>query len=775
MSLPFNRICDITDFSDPELMAVMRDVAGYKMPHLVPGYPKGSEHRKDWEVAMAVRALERFGALRPDATILGVAAGTEDTIFYLTRRVERVFATDRYLVPGDWAPLAPPLMLVEPQALAPFPFDADRLVVQHMDGRALRYPDNSFDGIFSSGSVEHFGELRDVAMAAYEMGRVLKPGGVLALSTEFLLSGPRGGIGWPGLTLLFDEQNLHRYIVEASGLELVDDLVTSASDATFAAPRNLSLVIAHYCSDLQQAGHGPDKAPEYALWEFPHLVLVHDDYVFCSVHLTLRKGATYPTVANDWARPTSSTLAAISEYNRSVVTRRPDEAPVEPKSDTSASAPAAASEPSQLIGSWEEIRESVDQRMFRLGQIQQAVNSHAAERSTRLAELDQALLDIDSARDEADRGLAGVLSARQRLDSRLAEPDLVRASLADVDSSSWAPHSVEVTGGLQFSVVVDHRAADPVTKALTAGYTLDQSLVGLMLQVVDADAPVVDLGAHVGTFTLAAAAAGCRVLAVEASPTNAALLRASLSRNGFHNVYVVNAAASDGPGAVDFFNHGPWGHVAWDTGSRLDTVRVPAVTVDALMDELGWETASFVKIDVEGSEIRTVAGMKQLLGGPDAPPVLYESNGHTLALAGATPEQLIAAFEAHGYTNYLVEPGRLTRVAADEMQPQTIADYLAVKRRPPGLGDWMVVPGMTGTERVSRALVDCHHPNPHHRAYIARALAGFDEAVLARSEIARALDALAADPGASVREAARWWTQQRQAPEPRPNAGEERT
>ena len=43
----------------------------------------------------------------------------------------------------------------------------------------LRYPDDTFDGIFSSGSIEHFGDLQDVANAAYEMGRVLKPGGVL--------------------------------------------------------------------------------------------------------------------------------------------------------------------------------------------------------------------------------------------------------------------------------------------------------------------------------------------------------------------------------------------------------------------------------------------------------------------------------------------------------------------------------------------------------------------------------------------------------------------
>ena len=38
------------------------------------------------------------------------------------------------------------------------------------------------------------------------------PGGVLSLSTEFRLTGPPGGIGWPGMTLLFSKENLLRYI-----------------------------------------------------------------------------------------------------------------------------------------------------------------------------------------------------------------------------------------------------------------------------------------------------------------------------------------------------------------------------------------------------------------------------------------------------------------------------------------------------------------------------------------------------------------------------------
>src|SRR2546429_4906475 len=40
--------------------------------------------------------------LRPDASILGVAAGMEDTMYYLSRHVREVMVVDRYAQPGMW-------------------------------------------------------------------------------------------------------------------------------------------------------------------------------------------------------------------------------------------------------------------------------------------------------------------------------------------------------------------------------------------------------------------------------------------------------------------------------------------------------------------------------------------------------------------------------------------------------------------------------------------------------------------------------------------------
>ena len=80
-------------------------------------------------------------------------------------------------------------------------------------GRArARLADASFDGIFSSSSIEHFGGPATCA-ALKEMHRVLRPGGVLSISTEFRIEGPSPA--GPGC-LMFDEAELRGLLLTVS-------------------------------------------------------------------------------------------------------------------------------------------------------------------------------------------------------------------------------------------------------------------------------------------------------------------------------------------------------------------------------------------------------------------------------------------------------------------------------------------------------------------------------------------------------------------------------
>ncbi|MGI8983960.1 MAG: class I SAM-dependent methyltransferase [Acidimicrobiales bacterium] len=739
--LPFSKLCELGDFVDPALAPVIRDVCGYKLPSFGPDFPRGAEHRKDWEVAMAVRALRHFGALRPDATVLGVAAGTEDTIFYLARHVRQVFATDRYLSAGPWQPVAQITMLLDPEAVAPTDYDPDRLVVQHMDGRRLLYPADSFDGIFSSGSIEHFGDFHDVAAAAYEMGRVLKPGGVLSLSTEFRLAGPPGGIGWPGATLLFTTGDLQCFIVEASGLELVGELTTTVSEETLSTPRDITRVI----DDRRARQDGGPLVPvsDATTWDDrPHIVLLHEGYVFTSVHLTLRKTDRYPSPANGWAQPTPTMLESILVENRGILQRAAAPAPA---------APVAAAPPAGDLVAQQTV---TAEQMEAASRIFHAAEAEAVALGPRLPEVDTALFDIDKARHDTDDALSrldGLATSAERLVEQLGGPHRVEPDPA------WVCATVALSRGLRFSVVTDPRVSDPIAWALAQGVTVDEGFLNLMLDIVGPGDKVLDLGAHVGTFSLAAAAAGADVLAIEAAPRNVALLRESIRRNHFTGARVVHAAVGDRPGTVQFFDDGAWGRVSVP-GDEGATVDVPAVTIVDLLAALRWGPVAFVKMDVEGSEIEAIRGMRDMLEQADAPAILYEANGHTLAMHDATPEALMGELEGLGYMSYLVEQGRLVRAHAADLQPQTILDYLAVKRLPRGLTGWRVEPVFTFEERLTRLCNDARQENPAHRAYVAASLRRAGDDLLAHPDVAACLGTLATDPEPAVREAAAWWT-----------------
>lgn len=246
----YNKVVSVRDY--PELMGTEPPLS-----------------RKAWEVQMALRTLRDFGAVHAEASIFGAGAGHEATIYHLSNEVKWVWATDLYLTPGVWGKTASTEMLSNPAHFAPsgVPFDVRRIVPQHADMCRLPYPDGAFDGIFSSGSIEHVGTFEDVLVAASELGRVLKAGGILSLATEYKVDGKGGG--WPGVLLLDDGQLAE--MVAATGCELVDELVTAVDAETLATAWPLDEIVRWNRRPPMEA------------------VLKHGHYTFTSVHLALRK------------------------------------------------------------------------------------------------------------------------------------------------------------------------------------------------------------------------------------------------------------------------------------------------------------------------------------------------------------------------------------------------------------------------------------------------------------------------------------------------------
>jgi SAM-dependent methyltransferase len=179
-------------------------------------------HRKPYEFTQLLYGCRRLGVLREDASFLSVGAGHEHVLYWLANHVHRVVATDMY--EGVWqderAREGDPVVLENPEQYAPFPYRRDRLEFRRMDGRSLQFADETFDVSYSLSSIEHFGGFEGAAKTMREMARVLKRDGILALATEYVISGPPHDE-------TFQPAEVHA-LIQASGLtpvEPIDELV----------------------------------------------------------------------------------------------------------------------------------------------------------------------------------------------------------------------------------------------------------------------------------------------------------------------------------------------------------------------------------------------------------------------------------------------------------------------------------------------------------------------------------------------------------------------
>lgn len=306
MTLPLSKVIDVDDFEAPELEPYLREIDAEEAVRVGSTVDDGVPDAKRWTYAMLLRALDCAGAASAGRMVAGIGAGTEPTIFALARRGAIVFPADRYLQRTRWSDEAPAGMLVDPSHYSPLDFPAGHVLPVHSSALKLNLPSNAFDAVFGATPFEHLGSLENVAIAAREIARVLKPGGVASLAVEFRVDGPADRRGFDAATLLFTHPAIGKYIVDASGLTLREPIVLEQSDRTFETRR-----AAIDFPGRAQAAQGLEEKQAAS----PNLVVYHDGFLFCPVVLTLHKDHPLPQPGTEEAAAWRRAAAQVDEDN----------------------------------------------------------------------------------------------------------------------------------------------------------------------------------------------------------------------------------------------------------------------------------------------------------------------------------------------------------------------------------------------------------------------------------------------------------------------------
>ena len=211
--------------------------------------------------------------------------------------------------------------------------------------------------------------------------------------------------------------------------------------------------------------------------------------------------------------------------------------------------------------------------------------------------------------------------------------------------------------------------------------------------LVPAGGTIIDVGAHIGYYTiLAAVLAGRngRVEAFEPDPRNSDLLQRSARVNGFDVIRVHPAAVGEKEGRSllyrsSFKNTGD--HRVYDTGEGRETVDVPVVSLDSeLAGRLN--RLDLIKIDVQGAEASVLRGAQRVLVEQPGAAILMEFWPFGLKQSeGSVRETLTLLKSANRQLLMIDEENRKLREIPDDCllrleEKETYVNLLAV---PPSL------------------------------------------------------------------------------------------
>ena len=117
---------------------------------------------------------------------------------------------------------------------------------------------------------------------------------------------------------------------------------------------------------------------------------------------------------------------------------------------------------------------------------------------------------------------------------------------------------------------------------------------------------VLDIGAHIGLFSVLASKNASKVFAFEPEPQNFSLLSKNKSINKIDNIFTFNKAVSGKKGSAELFlNHSNMGNNSFYQhllGKKTDKINVETINLKDFFHQNEISQIDFLKVDCEGSE-----------------------------------------------------------------------------------------------------------------------------------------------------------------------------
>ncbi len=221
-----------------------------------------------------------------------------------------------------------------------------------------------------------------------------------------------------------------------------------------------------------------------------------------------------------------------------------------------------------------------------------------------------------------------------------------------------------------YMIYVDTRGIDIAPHLMMRG-EWEPDDVRLFAQMIRPGDTVLDVGAHLGVFTLIGAAATGpegRVHSFEPNPRLAQLQRQSVEVNGFSSRAMVHeAAVGRAEGIAELVFSDQWAGGGHLSVSRQEGKgqRVRVVALDDLFPDPAFRI-DVMKMDVEGTEGHALTGMQGILARSHAARIMMEFAPQMMASQGFAAPKVLRFLADLGFAFWNIGPGGVLEPASLE-------------------------------------------------------------------------------------------------------------
>lgn len=222
---------------------------------------------------------------------------------------------------------------------------------------------------------------------------------------------------------------------------------------------------------------------------------------------------------------------------------------------------------------------------------------------------------------------------------------------------------------------------------------MEPNEMGFLLHMLRPGDLFLDVGANIGSYTvLSSAVVGAKTVSIEPIQDTFQSLKKNVLLNDIvERVDLNNIGLSNKPGVLRFTAGGDAiNHVVRD-GEVADSVEIPVLTVDAVMEG---RTPALIKIDVEGFELKVLEGARETISRKEVCAIIAETNDLN-AYYGASNESIVEFLYAFGFRKFAYDPvaRKLEECETTSFNSIFIRDHEGVVERVKGAPRFKLVTG----------------------------------------------------------------------------------